>query len=251
MERINKTSFTYTTLTSTMPQPSRLESELLAPNQGAEREMDSHIVTAEQRRPDPSHAGPKLNCTIRDSRDADMVRVQTIYAFHVLHGLASFEEEPPSVEELNRRRADILDRGLPYLVAEKDRKVVGYSYAAPYRSRAAYRFTVENSVYVDHRLGGGGIGRALLSALISRCREAGCHQMVAVIGDSANTASIALHERQGFLRVGTLHAVGFKFGRWVDTVLMQRALIIDALPAIANARSGRAPRLGAEPLVRE
>ncbi len=213
--------------------------------------MDSRIVTAEQCGPDPPHTGPKLNCAIRDSRDPDMVRIQVIYAFHVLHGLASFEEEPPSVEELNRRRVEILDRGLPYLVAEMDRKVVGYSYAAPYRSRAAYRFTVENSVYVDHRLRGRGIGCALLSALISRCTEAGCHQMVAVIGDSANTASIALHERLGFLRVGTLHAVGFKFGRWVDSVLMQRALIVDVVPAAANAESGPSRRLGAEPLVRE
>ena len=213
--------------------------------------MDSHIVTAEQCGPDPSNTGPKLNCTIRDSRDPDMVGVQAIYAFHVLHGLASFEEEPPSIEELNRRRGDILDRGLPYLVAEAAHKVVGYSYAAPYRSRAAYRFTVENSVYVDHRLRGHRIGRALLSALISRCTEAGCHQMVAVIGDSANTASIALHERLGFLRVGTLRAVGFKLGRWVDSVLMQRALIVNVVPAVADARSGPSPRLGAEPLVRE
>jgi len=213
--------------------------------------MECHIATAERCGPDLPHTGPKLNCTIRDSRDPDMVGIQAIYAFHVLHGLASFEEDPPSVEELSRRRVDILDRGLPYLIAEMDREVIGYSYAAPYRSRAAYRFTAENSVYVDHRLRGRGIGRALLCALISRCREAGCHQMVAVIGDSANTASIALHERLGFLRVGTLHAVGFKFGRWVDSVLMQRALIVDGVPPTASAQSGPSRRLGAAPLARE
>jgi L-amino acid N-acyltransferase YncA len=199
--------------------------------------MDPYGSTAKQCRPDLSLAATKRNCTIRDSCEADIPRVQAIYAFHVLHGLASFEEEPPSIDELHRRRADVLERRLPYLVAEMDREVVGYSYAVPYRSRPAYRFTTENSVYVDHCLTGRGIGRSLLCALISRCTEAGCHQMVAVIGDSANIASIGLHKRLGFLHVGTLRAVGFKFGRWVDSVLMQRALVAASSSAAVNAQS--------------
>jgi phosphinothricin acetyltransferase len=166
-----------------------------------------------------------------------MATVHAIYSFHVLHGLASFEEEPPSIDELSRRRADVLSRPLPYLVAEMNGEVVGYSYAAPYRSRPAYRFTVENSVYVDHRLKRHGIGYRLLSALICRCMESNYHQMVAVIGDSGNTASIALHERLGFLRVGTLRAVGFKFGGWVDSVLMQRTLTTEAIATVDDHQS--------------
>ncbi len=190
------------------------------------------------------HAASKVDCTVRASDESDMTDVQRIYAFHVLHGLASFEEQPPSIDELKRRRAEVLERGLPYIVAEANGAVVGYSYAAPYRSRPAYRFTVENSVYVDHRLTGRGIGGLLLSALIERCTVAGCRQMVAVIGDSGNAASIALHRRYGFRCVGTLHAVGFKFGRWVDSVLMQRALAGDwpshELPGRSAAGPGTA-----------
>jgi phosphinothricin acetyltransferase len=201
-----------------------------------ERKMAGHDTTAGQGSPALSLAAPKLNCAIRDSCEADMPKVQAIYAYHVLYGLASFEEEPPSADELHRRRADVLRSGLPYLVAEMDCEVVGYSYASPYRSRSAYRFTVENSVYIDHRLSGRGVGYSLLSALISRCIVAGCHQMVAVIGDSGNASSVALHERLGFLHVGTLRAVGFKFGGWVDTVLMQRTLA-DFGPAAINGQS--------------
>jgi L-amino acid N-acyltransferase YncA len=165
-----------------------------------------------------------MTCIVRDSREGDMVEVAAIYAHHVLHGAASFEEEPPALAEMTRRRADVLGRGLPYLVAEREGRVVGYSYATPYRARAAYRFTIENSVYVEHGLGGAGIGRALLAALIARCETGDWHQMVAVIGDSHNAASIGLHARLGFRPIGTLRAVGFKFGRWVDSVLMQREL---------------------------
>jgi L-amino acid N-acyltransferase YncA len=161
---------------------------------------------------------------VRDSIDADMPAVQRIYAYYVLHGLGSFEEKPPSVSELQRRRKDVLGRGLPYLVAEIDGAVVGYSYASVYRTRSAYRYTVEDSVYVDEAFGRRGVGRALLSALIARCEASGWRQMIAVIGDSANTASIGLHESLGFRHVGTLQAVGFKFDRWVDSVLMQREL---------------------------
>lgn len=176
-----------------------------------------------------------MNCAVRDMREEDLVRVQAIYAFHVLHGLASFEEEPPSVEELARRCADIRARGLPCLVAERDGEIAGYSYAAPYRVRSAYRFTVENSVYVDHRLRRGRVGHALLSTLIARCSAGGWRQMVAVIGDSGNVASIALHQRLGFQMTGTLRAVGYKFGRWVDSVLMQRALGADGDHPAATA----------------
>jgi phosphinothricin acetyltransferase len=165
-----------------------------------------------------------MNCLIRDSREDDITAVHSIYAYHVLTGSASFEEDPPSMEELLRRRADVLARGLPYIVAEAEGRVVGYSYATPYRSRSAYRFTIENSVYVAHGLSRRGIGRTLLSTLIARCESGEWRQMVAIIGDTNNTGSIVLHEHLGFRRVGVLQAVGYKFGQWVDSVLMQRAL---------------------------
>ncbi len=165
-----------------------------------------------------------MNCLIRDSSTDDMPHVHSIYSYHVLHGSASFEEEPPSLDELLRRRAEAISRGLPYLVAELDGQVAGYSYAMPYRSRPAYRYSVENSVYVDHRLSRRGIGQALLAELIARCEAGQWRQMIAVIGDSNNAASIELHRHFGFRMVGTLRSVGFKFGRWVDSVLMQRAL---------------------------
>lgn len=165
-----------------------------------------------------------MRCVVRDSRVEDIRRIQEIYDFHVRNGVASFEEETPSTEDMARRRADVIGRGLPYLVAEADGEIVGYSYAAPYRSRSSYRFTLENSVYVDNRLSRRGIGTALLARLIERCETGEFRQMIAVIGDSDNLPSIALHERLGFQRVGTLHAVGFKLGRWLDSVLMQRAL---------------------------
>jgi len=209
--------------------------------------VDPDNFSAARSRSARSHVEPKLNCVVRNSREEDMPKIHAIYGFHVLHGLASFEEEPPSVDELNRRRADVLDRGLPYLVAEMGGSVLGYSYAAPYRSRPAYRFTVENSVYVDHNLCRRGVGYLLLCALITRCIERECRQMIAVIGDRENVASIALHERLGFIRVGTLCAVGFKFGRWVDSVLMQRALDPDELVAIDREQPVAAGSSGAQP----
>jgi len=162
--------------------------------------------------------------TVRDAEEADLRAIQAIYAHHVLHGLASFEEEPPGVAEIGARRARILGLGLPYLAAELEGEVVGYSYAGPYRPRPAYRFTVENSVYVRDGLAGRGIGKALLVELIARCEAGPWRQMLAVIGDRANRASIALHRSCGFRTIGILEAVGRKHGRWVDTVLMQRAL---------------------------
>jgi phosphinothricin acetyltransferase len=142
----------------------------------------------------------------------------------VLHGLASFEEEPPSSGELLRRYEDVTRRGLPYLVADVGGAIAGYGYCSLYRSRSAYRYTLEDSVYVRPGSEGRGVGGALLAELIRRCEAAGYRQLVAVIGDSANAASIGLHASQGFLHAGTLRSTGFKFGRWVDSVIMQRPL---------------------------
>ncbi|MDQ2102386.1 GNAT family N-acetyltransferase [Azospirillum isscasi] len=161
---------------------------------------------------------------IRDCRPDDLARIQAIYAHHVLTGTASFEEVPPGLDELARRRDDVLARGMPYVVAETEGRVIGYAYAGPYRLRTAYRHTVEDSIYLDPDCMGRGAGRALLSAVIDRCAEAGCRQMVAVIGGSGNAASIGLHRSLGFEPAGVLKAVGFKFGNWVDSVLMQRPL---------------------------
>jgi phosphinothricin acetyltransferase len=161
---------------------------------------------------------------VRDARADDMAAVHAIYAHHVLRGLATFEEVPPSQDELIERRAAVVGAGLPYLVAEHAGAVVGYSYASAYRPRPAYRYAIEDSVYVADGLAGRGIGTALLAALIARCEAGPWRQMIAIIGDTGNAASIALHRRYGFAPVGTLRAVGFKLGRWVDTVLMQRAL---------------------------
>jgi len=161
---------------------------------------------------------------IRDAREQDLRAIERIYAHHVRHGLASFEEVPPTIEELRSRRARVLEWGLPYLAAELHGEVVGYAYADTYRPRPAYRYTVEDSVYVEEGLHGLGFGSALLAALIERCEAGPWREMLAVIGDSANGGSIALHRRLGFRHVGTFESVGFKLGRWVDTVLMQRAL---------------------------
>jgi L-amino acid N-acyltransferase YncA len=169
-------------------------------------------------------SGPGGAVLVRDSAEDDVEVIRTIYAHHVLHGLASFEETPPPLAEMAARRAAVRDLGLPHLVAEAEGRILGYSYASAYRPRPAYRFTVEDSVYVAAGAAGRGIGTALLAALIARC-EAGCwRQMMAVIGDSGNAASIALHRRLGFRVAGSLTSVGFKFGRWVDSVLMQRPL---------------------------
>lgn len=142
----------------------------------------------------------------------------------MLHGLASFEEEPPPLEEMRRRYDDVDTRGLPYLAADFGGVVAGYGYCAPYRSRSAYRFSLEDSIYVRQGAEGRGVGSALLRALIERSERLGYRSIIAVIGDSANSASINLHAAFGFLRVGILRSVGFKFGRWVDSILMQRPL---------------------------
>ena len=161
---------------------------------------------------------------IRPSRETDLTEIAAIYGYHVLHGVASFEEVPPELDDIASRRRDILARGLPYLVAERSGHVLGYCYAGPYRTRSAYRFTVEDSIYIDQTEVGRGLGRALLAALLDRCTELGYRQMVAVIGGSDTLPSLRLHAALGFTQVGVLPSVGFKFGRWVDIVLMQRAL---------------------------
>ncbi len=164
------------------------------------------------------------NATIRPATEADVPAIAAIYAHHVRHGRASFETEPPDEAEMRRRRAALTQQGYPYLAAIRDGVLVGYAYASAYRPRAAYRDTVENSVYLHPGEAGRGTGSALLAALIDGCTERGFRQMVAVVGDSANTASIRLHERHGFRLVGTLRSVGFKHGQWLDTVLLQREL---------------------------
>ena len=174
---------------------------------------------------------------IRPSREGDVGQIAAIYRHHVLHGLASFEEIPPDADELAARRRAILARGLPYLVAERSRRVLGYCYAGPYRLRSAYRFTLEDSIYIDQAEVGRGLGRGLLTTLLDRCAELGYRQMVAVIGGSDTWPSIRLHAALGFARIGTLPAVGFKFGGWVDIVLMQRALGLGATATPAEISS--------------
>lgn len=162
--------------------------------------------------------------SIRSVAAADLPAIQAIYAREVLTRTATFELEPPGVEEMGQRVEAVRSAGLPWLVAEIEGAVAGYAYAGPYRTRPAYRLTVENSVYVDDAFLRRGVGRALLEELIRLCTRLGRREMVAVIGDSANAASVGLHAAAGFRHVGTLTGVGHKFGRWLDTVIMQRPL---------------------------
>ncbi|MDE2166458.1 MAG: N-acetyltransferase [Alphaproteobacteria bacterium] len=177
-----------------------------------------------------------------DSAPGDDENIAAIYAHHVRVGLGTFKEVPPPAEEMRRRREAVLALGLPFMVAVAVGRVVGYAYAALYRMRSAYRFTVEDSIYIAPDFARRGIGRALLTRLIERCSALGYRQMVAVIGDSANTASIRLHETAGFAPIGVQPAVGFKHGRWVDCVLMQRTLGAGAatLPKVAADESEEA-----------
>jgi phosphinothricin acetyltransferase len=161
---------------------------------------------------------------VRPGAPADIPAIQVIYAHAVARGLASFEEEPPSADELRRRYEEVTRAGLPYVVADFGGQVAGYGYCTLYRTRSAYRYALEDSVYVRQDMQGRGVGTAMLSELIRRCETLGYRQLIAVIGDSANSASIGLHASLGFLRVGTLRSVGYKLGRWVDSVFMQRPL---------------------------
>jgi phosphinothricin acetyltransferase len=161
---------------------------------------------------------------VRPAAPQDLPAIQAIYAHHVLHGLASFEETAPPLEEMRQRYDAISSRGLPYLVADLEGTVAGYGYCAPYRARSAYRYALEDSVYVRKDMAGRGVGGALLEALVERSAALGYRQLIAIIGDSGHEASIGLHASLGFVRVGTLRSVGYKHGRWVDSVIMQRPL---------------------------
>jgi L-amino acid N-acyltransferase YncA len=161
---------------------------------------------------------------VRPAAEPDMAAVREIYSHYVLNSLATFEEAPPTLEEMLARRRASVELGLPYLVAEAGGEMVGFAYAAAYRPRPAYRFTIEDSVYVADGRRGSGIGSALLGELIAACERGPWRQMLAVVGDSANAGSIALHRRFGFELMGTLRSVGFKSGRWVDTPILQRGL---------------------------
>lgn len=162
--------------------------------------------------------------TIRPATLADIPAITRIYTDAVMHGTASFELEPPDQAEMTQRMTALLDGGFPYMAAESGGDLLGYAYAGYYRTRPAYRFTVEDSIYIAGEAQRRGVGRALLDALITESENRGFRQMLAVIGDSANTASIELHRAAGFRMVGTFENVGYKFGRWLDSVMMQRAL---------------------------
>jgi L-amino acid N-acyltransferase YncA len=168
--------------------------------------------------PDPAPA-----IRVRPSTEDDVAAMIAIYTYHIQHGLGDFEVEPFHPDDLKRRRKSMLKRRLPHLVAEKDGTIVGYAYAVPFRKRPAYRYTVKHSIYVHKDHLHAGIGRQLLPALIDACAEGGYRQMISYI-DGANVASMHLHESFGFVQVGILKSVGFKFGHWTDTVMMQRAL---------------------------
>ena len=161
---------------------------------------------------------------IRPATEADLPFVTTIYEHAVLYGTATFELVPPDLAEMTRRFHALMEGGYPYFVAVLDGRVVGYAYAGAYRPRPAYRFTVENSIYLDPAIHRRGVGLQLMQRLISECEVRGYRQMIAVIGDSANAGSIGVHTKTGFRMIGTHPNVGLKFGRWLDTVMMQRAL---------------------------
>ena len=161
---------------------------------------------------------------VRPAAPTDVAAITAIYGHHVLHGLGTFAEEPPSEAEMAERMKAVLDKNLPYVVAEKDATILGYAYAAPFRLRSAYRYAVEDSVYVAPEAIGQGVGRRLLLEVIEICEALGLHQIAAVIGDSGNAASIGLHAALGFERTGALAGMGFKHDRWVDVIFMQKAL---------------------------
>jgi L-amino acid N-acyltransferase YncA len=165
-----------------------------------------------------------MSPTIRPAAAADIPAITAIYRPAVLTGTASFEADPPDEAEMLRRFEAITGGGYPYFIAEVDGRVAGYAYASAYRTRPGYRFTVEDSVYIAADAQGKGVGRALLERVVARCRDDGFRLMIAVIGDSANFASITLHRRAGFRFCGTIHSVGYKFGRWLDSVIMELPL---------------------------
>ncbi|MET0338926.1 MAG: N-acetyltransferase family protein [Caulobacter sp.] len=161
---------------------------------------------------------------IRPATAADAPAIAEIYADACLNGFGTFEEVPPSADEIVTRMTGVQSRGLPYLVAEEDGEILGYAYAGPFRLRAAYRYTVEDSVYISPKAKGRGVGRAVLGAVLDACAAMGLRQVMAIIGDTDNAGSIGLHKAMGFEPVGTFRDVGFKQERWVDIVLMQKSL---------------------------
>jgi phosphinothricin acetyltransferase len=161
---------------------------------------------------------------IRPSRDDDLDPIAHIYAHHVRHGTGTFETEPPSVADMAARRADVLAKGLPWLVLEVDGEVAGFAYGNWFKPRAAYRYSVEDSIYLAPQVAGRGLGRALLAELLAQLESRGIRKVIAVIGDSANAGSIGLHTALGFDRVGVVRSCGWKFGRWLDIVLMEKTL---------------------------
>jgi L-amino acid N-acyltransferase YncA len=167
---------------------------------------------------------PPTDLILRDCEERDLAAITAIYCHAVLSGFGTFEIEPPDEAQMRARHDAVIPKGLPYLVAEWEGRVVGYAYAGPYHSRAAYRLTIEDSIYIDPTFHGRGVGYPLLGRLIERATAAGFRQMVAVIGDSRNEGSIKIHAKHGFVHVGTLRDVGFKKERWLDVVIMQRAL---------------------------
>jgi len=167
---------------------------------------------------------PASPLLIRPSTADDVPAIAAIYAWHVLNGTGTFELEAPDTPEMARRRADVIDKGLPWLVAERDGEVLGYAYANHFRPRRAYRFCLEDSIYLAPAAQGQGVGRLLLAELISQCEARGARQMLAVIGDSANAGSIGVHRTLGFEQTGLIRSAGWKFDRWLDVVMMQRPL---------------------------
>lgn len=162
--------------------------------------------------------------TIRPANDADLAAITAIYAHHVLHGTGTFETTPPTEEDMATRRADVLSKGLPYLVAEDASGVVGFAYCNWFKPRPAYRFSAEDSIYLAPSAAGRGLGRLLLTELMTQAERTGVRKLIAVIGDSANSGSIGVHQACGFKHVGVLSACGWKFDRWLDVVLMERAI---------------------------
>ena len=173
---------------------------------------------------------------IRPSHDQDLPQITAIYAHHVLHGTGTFETDPPSVADMITRRADVLDKGLPYLVAELDGAVVGFAYGNWFKPRPAYRYSVEDSIYLAPELHRKGLGGALLADLLARLEAAGIRQVMAIIGDSANAGSVGVHRALGFTQVGVVASCGWKLGAWRDIVIMQKTLGAgDTLPPADDA----------------
>ena len=164
------------------------------------------------------------NTTIRASRDDDVAAISAIYAHHVLHGTGTFETEPPSAADMAARRADVLAKDLPYLVAEQDGKLLGFAYCNWFKPRPAYRYSAEDSIYIDDAARGQGLGVQLLAALEQAAEAAGVRKLIAVIGDSANAGSVGVHRKQGFTHVGVIKDCGWKFGEWRDIVLMEKVI---------------------------